>query len=176
MRLYVARHGQTQYNLEKRICGRSDVALTSRGILQAEELAQNLIGYSIDLIISSPLQRAKMTAEIIGEKTGAPVIYEDRLAERDYGKTDGTYEGTPGFTHTFQQFGYQYPDGETLLQVVQRVYNLIDEIKYKYENKNILLISHGGVCRVINSYFNSLTNDEFFDFFLENCKVLEYEL
>jgi probable phosphoglycerate mutase len=122
------------------------------------------------------LQRARKTAEIVGQKVGAPVIYEDRLMERDFGLTDGTYEGTPGFTHTFQQFGYQYPEGETLLRVVQRVYNLLDEIKFRYENKNIMIISHGGVCRVINSYFSSLSNEEFFDFFLENCKVLEYEL
>lgn len=176
MRLYVARHGQTQYNLEKRICGRSDIELTNRGLAQAKELADKMVGYSVDLIISSPLERARKTAEIVGEKVGAPIIFEERLLERDYGLTDGTYEGTPGFTHTFQQFGYQYPEGETLLRVVQRVYNLIDEIKFKYENKNIMIISHGGVCRVINSYFSSMSNEEFFDFFLENCKVLEYEL
>lgn len=176
MRLYVARHGQTQYNLEQRICGRADVELTNRGLMQANDLAEQMVNYSVDLIISSPLQRARKTAEIVGQKVGAPVIYEDRLMERDFGLTDGTYEGTPGFTHTFQQFGYQYPEGETLLRVVQRVYNLLDEIKFRYENKNIMIISHGGVCRVINSYFSSLSNEEFFDFFLENCKVLEYEL
>ena len=176
MKLYLARHGQTQYNLEKRICGRADVELTPRGIAQAEELAGLMIDKSVDIIIASPLKRAKKTAEIVGQKTGATVIFDERLAERDYGLDDGTYEGTPGFQHTFEQFGYQYPEGETLLKVVQRVYNFVDEIKYKYDNKNIMVISHGGVCRVINSYFNSLDNREFFQFALENCKVLEYDL
>ena len=175
MRLYVARHGQTQYNLEKRICGRADVELTDRGVRQAEELAEKLVSYSIDLIISSPLNRARKTAKIVGEKVGAPVYFEDRLMERDYGLTDGTYEGTPGFVHTFRQFAYTYPDGESLLQVDQRVYNFLDEVKFKFHDKNVLIVSHGGVCRVINSYFKSLSNEEFYDFVLDNCKVLEYE-
>ncbi len=176
MRLYVARHGQTQFNIEQRICGRADVELTDRGIRQAYELADKMTINCVDIIISSPLKRARNTAEIVGEKIGAKVIFDDRLMERDFGLTDGTYEATPGFTHTFQQFGYEYPKGETLLRVVQRVYNLLDEIKFKYDNKNIMIISHGGVCRVINSYFSSLNNDEFFDFNLDNCKVLEYDL
>jgi len=144
--------------------------------MQAHELADKMVSYSVDIIISSPLQRARDTAVIVGERVGAPVVFDDRLKERDFGTTDGTYEGTPGFTHTFEQFGHRYEDGETLLHVVQRVYNLLDELRYRYENKNIMIISHGGVCRVINSYFSSLDNREFFDFFLENGKVLEYDL
>lgn len=176
MKLYVARHGQTQYNLEKRICGRADVALTPRGIQQAHMLASIMVPYSVDLILSSPLKRARDTAEIVGEKIGAEVRFDDRLMERDFGETDGTPEATPGFQHQFEQFGYQYPAGETLLHVVQRVYNLLDEIKFRCQDQNVMIISHGGVCRVINSYFNSLDNREFFDFNLDNCKVLEYTL
>lgn len=176
MKLYVTRHGQTQYNIEVRICGRSDVRLTDKGINQAYELADRMIGRKVDLIISSPLIRAKATADIVGEKINAPVIVDERLAERDYGAIDGTYEGTPGFMDKWVQFGYVYPEGESLLRVVQRVYNFVDEIKEKYSGKTVMVISHGGVCRVINSYFESLSNEQFFEFNLGNCQMMEYEL
>ena len=74
------------------------------------------------------------------------------------------------------QFGYQYPEGESLLKVVQRVYNFLDDIKQRYADKKVMVISHGGVCRVINSYFESLDNEDFFKFNLGNCKVLQYDL
>lgn len=176
MKLYVTRHGQTQYNIEVRICGKSDVMLTEKGISQAYELADRMAGKKIDLIISSPLIRAKTTADIVGERIGAAVIVDERLAERDYGAIDGTYEGTPGFMDKWVQFGYVYPEGESLLRVVQRVYNFIDDLKEKYSNKTVMVISHGGVCRVINSYFKSLSNEQFFEFNLGNCKLMEYEL
>ena len=121
----------------------------------------------MDLIISSPLVRAKETADIVGAAIGVPVEVDDRLAERDYGVIDGTYEGTPGFMEQWVQFGYQYPEGESLLKVVQRVYNFLDDIKQRYADKK---------CRVINSYFESLDNEDFFKFNLGNCKVLQYDL
>ena len=66
--------------------------------------------------------------------------------------------------------------GESLLKVVQRVYNFLDDIKLRYADKKVMVISHGGVCRVINSYFESLDNEDFFKFNLGNCKVLQYDL
>jgi probable phosphoglycerate mutase len=176
MKLFLTRHGQTQYNVETRICGRSNVQLTDKGISQAHVLAETMVGKGVELIISSPLIRAKTTADIVGEKLHVPVIVDERLAERDYGTIDGTYEGTPGFMDNWVQFGYVYPEGESLLRVIQRVYNFLDDAKEEYKDKCVMVISHGGVCRVINSYFESLSNDKFFEFNLGNCKVLEYEL
>lgn len=62
-----------------------------------------------------------------------------------------------------------------MMQLAYRIYGFLDEIKYKYKDKNILIISHGGVCRVINSYFSDMTNDEFFEYTLQNCKLEKYE-
>lgn len=176
MKLFVTRHGQTQYNIEVRICGRSNVRLTEKGIAQAHELAEQMQNTKIDVIVSSPLIRARETAQIVADVIGAPVEVDDRLAERDYGVIDGTYEGTPGFMEQWVQFGYQYPEGESWLKVAQRVYNFLEDAKQKYPDKNVMVISHGGVCRVINSYFESLGNEEFFKFNLGNCKVLQYEM
>ena len=57
-----------------------------------------------------------------------------------------------------------------------RIYGLIDELKMEYNDKNVLIISHGGVCRIINTYFRDMTNEEFFHYRLENGKLEEYEL
>lgn len=176
MKLYVTRHGETQYNIEVRICGRTNVKLTEKGIAQARELAESLKNRRIDVILSSPLIRAKQTSIILAETLQIPVHFDERLAERDYGIVDGTYEGTPGFMEQWVQFGYVYPEGESLLKVVQRVYNFMDEIRETYKGKNVLVLGHGGVCRVIHSYFSSLTNEEFFDFHLGNCEVSEYTI
>lgn len=61
-----------------------------------------------------------------------------------------------------------------MMQVAYRVYGLLDEIKKDYCNKNVLIVSHGGVCRIINTYFRDMTNEEFFNYRLENGKVEEY--
>ena len=62
-----------------------------------------------------------------------------------------------------------------MMQVACRIYGLMDEIKSKYGDKNVLIISHGGVCRIINTYFKDMTNDEFFKYTLENAKLEKYE-
>lgn len=80
------------------------------------------------------------------------------------------------FLNNKRNFAYKYPNGESMMQVAYRVYGLIDEIRYKYQKDNILIISHGGVCRIINTYFKDLTNEEFFNYTLKNGALEKYEL
>lgn len=75
-----------------------------------------------------------------------------------------------------RNFAYRYPDGESMMQVAYRIYGLIDKIKEQHQGKNILIICHGGICRIIRTYFIDMTNDEFFNYTLENGKIEEYEL
>ena len=63
-----------------------------------------------------------------------------------------------------------------MMQVACRVYGLIDEIKSKYKDKNVLFISHGGVCRIVNTYFRDMANDEFFNYTLSNGELEVYEI
>ena len=65
--------------------------------------------------------------------------------------------------------------GESVFDIVNRVYGLIDELYGKYPDKNILLVCHGGVCRVIETYFRDMTRDEFAHFFMGNCELREGE-
>ena len=86
--LYFARHGQTVWNVENKICGATDIELTELGHQQAEELGQAILeqGIQIDEILYSPLIRAKETARHVSEVTGIPMREEMRLKEQNFGK------------------------------------------------------------------------------------------
>ena len=130
MKVYVARHGQTEWNAQNRICGRTDVELTEEGRRQAEELAESLTGRGVDVILASPMKRAIETARAVYE--GA-----DRL--------------DPGFWAVKRTFAVRYPGGESMMDVAGRVYPLLKELKDRYPGRTVLLVCHGGVCRVIGS-------------------------
>lgn len=176
MKLYVTRHGQTQWNFENKVCGISDIELTAKRIAQANEIALKLANYKIDLIISSPLKRAQKTAEIISNLISINFIVDNRLFEQNYGIYEGVQRDNVNFLEAKKNFVCKYPDGESVVQVAHRVFSLVDEIKEKYPSQNILFVSHGGVCRVIDTYFNDLTNEEFYKFTLGNCELKEYVL
>ena len=73
-------------------------------------------------------------------------------------------------------FAYRYPGGESMMMVAKRVYNLLDEVKEKYEDKTVMLVCHGGVLRVLHTYFFDMTNDEYFHYNVDNATPILYEL
>lgn len=175
MKLYVARHGQTVWNAQNKVCGVTDVELTEKGIEQAEKLA-DIVPDNIDIIITSPLKRAIETGKIVAEKNNIPMYIEELLIEQNYGIYEGIDRKDPQFLNNKRNFAYRYPDGESMMQVAYRIYGFIDKIKKEYQGKNVLLISHGGVCRIIRTYFIDMTNEEFFNYTLKNGELEEYEL
>ena len=176
MNVFIARHGETEWNKANRVCGRTDIELTENGKDQAERLAEKLAANNIDLIISSPLKRATQTSKIISEICNAPVGMDDRLIEQDYGIYEGADRQNPDFLANKRNFAYRYPNGESMMQVVARVYPLLEELKEKYVDKNILLLCHGGVCRVLKTYFQDMTNEEFFKYVLPNAEFEKFTL
>lgn len=174
--LYVARHGQTIWNAQNKVRGITDVDLTEKGIKQAEKLAIKVKEKAIDIIISSPLKRAVATSEIIAKICNVDIEIDNRLVEQNYGIYEGVDRKNVNFLMNKKNFAYKYPSGESMMQVAYRIYGFINDIKEKYTNKNVLIITHGGVCRIINTYFNDMTNDEFFNYTLENGKLEEYEI
>ena len=176
MKIFVARHGQTQWNAEYRVCGRTDLPLTEEGLCQAELLADRTEKLGIDVIISSPMLRAVETAAPTGKRLGIPVMTDERLIEQDYGVYEGVRRDDPGFLANKRQFSVRYPGGESMMDVAFRVYSLLEEIRNNYPGKNVLLVCHGGVCRVIRTYFEDMTNEEFFSYSEENANVREYSL
>ena len=89
---YFIRHGQSAWNVENKICGATDIALTEKGHEQAIETGKKFIeqGLSADMILYSPLVRAAETARHISEMTGIPMRVEERLREQNFGKYEGT--------------------------------------------------------------------------------------
>ncbi len=176
--LYVIRHGQTDWNVQKKLQGRADIELNSNGREQAKETMEKLRNVPIDFIISSPLKRASQTAEIINSVKNIPIVFDERIAERDFGEMEGMYK---------QQFDYDafwnyeknivYEKAENIRYFFKRVASFLDDVKKEYKDKNILLATHGGVSIAIDCYFNGLPKDgECYKLCLGNCEVRKYDL
>ena len=174
MKLYIVRHGQTGYNIDNKVCGISDVELTSLGKQQAKMASEQLKDISLDMIFASPLQRAHETAKIINENHQLEIKIDSRIQEINFGKFEGIVNNEE-FQYYKQNHGLHYPGGESLFQVVHRVYSFLEELENKYPDKNILVVCHGGIVRVIHSYFYGMTNEELMTWLPENCCIQCYE-
>ena len=144
--VYFTRHGQTFWNVEDKICGSTDIALTEYGQEQAIALGQKILeeGLQIDEILYSPLIRAADTARHISEITGIPAIEEPRLKEQNFGKYEGTSpRNAPEFQKAKTNFICSYEGGETMLHLCQRIYNLLDDLKERNDGKTYLLDMYG---------------------------------
>ena len=174
---YFTRHGQTVWNVENKICGATDIALTDLGHQQAVELGERFLkeGIKIDEILYSPLMRAADTAKHISEVTGIPAREELRLKEQNFGKYESTPRNGEEFKRAKQDFVCRYEGGESMLQLCQRIYNLLDEIKAESDKKTYILVAHNGIARVVQSYFTDMTNEEYAAFGVKNCAVVRYD-
>lgn len=173
--LYFVRHGETVWNVENKICGATDSALTEKGLAQARETGKKLreMELSFDEILSSPLSRALDTAKQISEMTGIPYRVEQRLKEQNFGRFESTPRNGEEFQRAKQHFLDRYGSGESMMQVGQRIYNLLDEIR-REEGKTYLIVAHNGIARFMESYFHDMTNEEFASFGVKNCEVVTY--
>lgn len=177
MKIYSTRHGQTDFNKRDVILGTTDIELNETGLFQAEKLAEKVARLDVDIIIASPMMRAMKTAQFVAEKNGLEIIIDNRLREWNYGEYEGKPRVTEGFAGNKKNFGVKMgKTGESLLQLAQRVYSALDDIIKNYNQKNVLVVSHGGVCRVIETYFHDMTTAEFENWFMDNCQIIEYSL
>lgn len=174
--VYFTRHGQTIWNVENKICGATDIALTELGREQARGLGQKILedGLHIDEILYSPLMRAKDTALEVSKITDIPAHEELRLVEQNFGRYEATARNGAEFQEMKKSFVNHFGSGETMLHLAQRIYNLLDDIKAKSENRTYMLVAHNGIARVVHSYFNDMTNEEYAAFGIRNCEIREY--
>lgn len=172
-KLYFTRHGETIWNVENKICGATDIALTELGHRQAIELGQRLKGLPIQEILASPLMRARHTAEHISEITGIPMRIEEQLREQNFGKYEAGPRNSQEFLAAKGQFVNRFETGESMLMLAKRIYTLLDRLRQ--EDKIYLLVAHNGIARVVNSYFYDMANEEYAAFSLKNCELREYE-
>ncbi len=178
--LLVVRHGETESNVLGRYCGSQDVPLNETGILQAEAAVDLIRGRGVDVIICSPLVRARQTAEILVPADSEISIW-DEFRERCM----GVYEGL-----TRDQIQAQYPElwqqdalrqldsappgAETMREVRERVETGLRRIISTYPEQTVLLVTHGYVSREIHRFFNRLSDEEMHAYSLGNCAIATY--
>ena len=103
-------------------------------------------------------------------------MIDPRIKEQNYGVYEGVSRFDEGFLNNKKSFAIHYPGGESQMSTAARVYAFLEDIAQKYPEESVLLVCHGGICRIIESYFHDMTNEAFFQFNAGNCQVLEYEL
>lgn len=174
--IYLTRHGQTVWNVENKICGSTDIALTDLGHQQAVTLGQTIKEQNlpIDEILYSPLIRAAETARHISQITKIPMQMEPRLMEQNFGRFESTARNGAEFQEAKTHFIDHFDGGESMLRLAQRIYNLLDDIRM--DEKTYLLVAHNGIARVIHSYFYDMSNEEYARFGIQNCEIRRYEL
>ncbi len=175
MVIYVMRHGEVVTNLKNQINGRNHYSLTLKGIKQAKEKQQFISTLNIDVIFCSPLKRAIQTCRIIN-KNKYKVIYDDRLSERNCRNMQ--YKSTKILNKAiWYDFNKEiiYENSEGFKSIINRVNSFIENLKSDYKNKNILLITHGDVCKAIHLYFNS-EDKNVANFEQKNCEIVKYIL
>jgi len=156
MKLFFARHGHTGANANSPIdpkSGEIDEPLNPEGVLQANDLAEKLKDTHFDAIISSPFKRAYQTAEIVNKYHNLPVDIDPIWLERGIGE----YTDLETWNNLFdfdQDFSLEHSEG--LRDFFGRVYGAIDELKQKYADKTVLVVSHGGVHIAVYAYVNEL--------------------
>ncbi|OHA11417.1 MAG: hypothetical protein A3I44_01910 [Candidatus Sungbacteria bacterium RIFCSPLOWO2_02_FULL_51_17] len=165
-RWFLVRHGETEWNKEMRYMGREDIPLNDAGREQARTTAAALKDTGIDIIVSSDLARASETARIIGRELGIDVIENEHFRERHMGEWQGktTHElkeihTEEGFTKIRFHYDEAYHGGESWREVEGRVMKGFQDLRQKYQNKNVLIVSHGGTIRMIVKNIRNLHFD-----------------
>ena len=154
MKIYLIRHGQTDWNLEGRFQGREDIALNENGIKQAYDCGKALKGEKFKAVITSPLIRAKKTAEIIAKSINVnQIIVEEAITERDFKKVSGM---TPKEREAFYASG-EKDDKEPWEILSTRMMSSIKKYAEQFYDHDIVMISHGAS---INAVLSVLSNGE----------------
>ena len=160
--IYLTRHGQTEWNLERRLQGRGNSPLTKAGVERAKELRDRIKDMAIDYIYSSPIERALDTAKIIKGKKDIEVITDEGLMEMCFGdyegrKTDEVMLENPCWNIDLIMHGdinLCAPNGENLASVRARVAQTMERIIKENKGKSILIVTHGITLKAIMYYFN----------------------
>jgi alpha-ribazole phosphatase/probable phosphoglycerate mutase len=149
-RFCLVRHGQTDWNLEGRFQGQSDLPLNQIGRAEARSLAGQLRDQSFAAIFTSDLMRAKETAEIIGEEMGLQVTQEPRLREINQGEWEGQFvediiarNAELWDQRTIDPANFHPPGGESVTEVAERIQAAMRNIAKLYPTGTVLIVSHG---------------------------------
>lgn len=154
VRFNLIRHGQTQWNLEHRIQGEKNLPLSAQGRLQVKSWGSCLKKMSLDLILSSPMIRARETSEILGKGLGLEIFEEKNLREQSFGLWEGRRindirQACPGAVEYQESLGWDFcpPGGESRNGVLKRSLGAFEQAAKRFKGHNVLVVVHNGVMR-----------------------------
>ena len=173
------RHGQAKNNIDRILAGRTPgVPLTDTGIKQAEQTAKLLEDMNISAIYSSPIQRAKHPAEIVGEHNSVDVIIDDRLIELDMGKFTGvpydeifTSHGNVFMKFYNGELEIAHNGVETFADVKKRVLGIVDHVIEKHPDQNVVLVTHMDPIKAMLSTIVDLSSTNLFELIIANASL-----
>jgi broad specificity phosphatase PhoE len=163
------RHARTRWNIEKKLQGKTDIPLSPEGIEEAAHWGELLYSRNYNMILSSPMTRAVETAKIISNKIKVDVILDEDLREQNFGNWEGRKlidikKQSPGEIELQESLGWKFcPDGgESRIEVLKRVSNAIEHAGINYTGKNVLVVAHESVIKILiyNILGRSFTPDE----------------
>lgn len=158
-RIYVVRHGETEWNVERRLQGQQDSPLTEKGIDQAKVISKMFSDKNFDAVYASDLFRAKKTAEVIALEKKMIVKTSEMLRERSFGKHEGKLwaeyrndlsDSLNALEKLNDKQKYLYKvdeDVESDEEVMSRFFTFLREVALANLNKKVLVVTHGGVMR-----------------------------
>lgn len=168
MKIYLTRHGQTEWNKADRVQGIMDSPLTQEGIEMAEVLRKTSKNIKFDKVYSSDLKRAEDTAKIIAPEN--EIVSTPYLREIDVGNWSGRYfntlkeeDGELYTTYFNEPHKYKREDGESLYEVMDRVKKFFEEYILNSEDENVLIVSHGVTIVAILNYVEKIDIENFWD-------------
>ncbi len=178
--LYVVRHGQTESSARRAYSGRSDIALTGEGREQARRAAEQLAGAGIDAVYSSPLSRARDTAQAIADATGAPLTVDERLTEIDYGRFEGVDRagarelvGQPFEDWRADPFGAPVPGMEPLADALARARAATADALAAAQRP--VIVGHQGILRIVLIALGELAPEDYFTLRLHEAEPVLVE-
>jgi broad specificity phosphatase PhoE len=179
LHLILVRHGETEWNLQRRYQGQSNVPLSAFGRQQAERMAERLARQKIDAVYASDLERARETATIIAAKHGLTVYTEPRLRELKFGVLEGlTFDEAqiqyPGMIEAWlADFNHPPQDAETIDMFHARMSSLLEDLKRKHDEQILLLVGHGGSLSEILRVILGLSREKRWYLEMENASLSE---
>ena len=180
--IYYVRHGNTDWNENKnangekdpKCQGRADIPLNEKGIEQAKQLADKIKDLKIHKVFCSPLTRARQTLQH-AYSGNAPIIYDERIIERDFGEFEGLTRTEFDFKGFWTVSNNKEFKGEKIEDVEKRVFAFLDKLK-KQPDKNFLIVSHGGVGVTVQGYFHGKPKDgNYLQYEIKTGEVKEFD-
>ena len=160
--LLLVRHGETDWNRDRRFQGHADQPLNDAGREQARALADQLAGERIDFVYTSDLVRARETAEIVAARVGADVVVLSELREIDVGDWEGLTwpeieQRHPEGARSWHEHGQGWTSGETYDELGERIIAALRRIAADHPDQNVLVVGHGGTVRATRAFIEGLS-------------------